>query len=286
MSLQHITPEQEFPTFTVEELEQAFTETDLDANGFIGANEVRAIFKYIQEDVTDLELDVMIKLVDKDGDSQIDQEEFVSFIYELQRGQKIDKKKLQKKQAVKQNKMLMEATADKVMVMANLARTAKLHEKSMDAVQMKMKMACKAKGGGYSMNFAEFCIALDGSQANTALKGIFDIFDMRKTGTIDYREYLICMANLISVSRPMKAKFCFEMFDEDKSGTIDKGELLNLLQATHLAEDPSFVEKKAEAVFRSGDADGSGELDFDEFVKVVNRFPNIVFPQFNVFIDG
>ena len=58
-------------SFTDEEILEAFRAFDLDKNNFIGAAEIRHVLINIGENVTDEEVDEMIRMVDKDGDGQV-----------------------------------------------------------------------------------------------------------------------------------------------------------------------------------------------------------------------
>lgn len=98
---------------------------------------------------------------------------------------------------------------------------------------------------------------------------------------MDYRCFLISMANLVTENKRQKAEYAFKLFDMDNSGSIDREELIKILMATHMSTDPSQVESKVDAIMRQGDTDGSGELEVDDFHQVAERFPNIIFPKYN-----
>jgi hypothetical protein len=61
--------------FTDEEILEAFKAFDLDKNNFIGAAEIRHVLINIGEQVTDEEVDEMIRMVDLDGDGQVSWDE-------------------------------------------------------------------------------------------------------------------------------------------------------------------------------------------------------------------
>jgi len=55
----------------------------------------------------------------------------------------------------------------------------------------------------------------------------------------------------------------FDLFDQDKSGKIDKNELVNLLQGPEME---NMVPKdQLMKYLQEVDANGDGEIDFDEF---------------------
>jgi serine/threonine-protein phosphatase 2B regulatory subunit len=56
-------------------------------------------------------------------------------------------------------------------------------------------------------------------------------------------------------------------------------ELIKILKANHMASSDKEVLKKAETVLAQADKDGDGVINFDEFVLVSKRFPNILYPS-------
>jgi|EP00672_Neobodo_designis_P025063 calmodulin len=62
-------------------------------------------------------------------------------------------------------------------------------------------------------------------------------------------------------------KEIFDLVDEDKSGEISKNELKKLMETLRLHP----TEEELTAMMREVDADGSGDIDFDEFVTVMSR---------------
>merc|ERR1740129_1922125 len=71
-----LVPAFEHRPFSDEEIKQAFDTFDLDKNRFVGAAEISHILQVIGEEVTDEEIDEMIRLCDADGDGQVTFDEF------------------------------------------------------------------------------------------------------------------------------------------------------------------------------------------------------------------
>ncbi|KAL2270086.1 hypothetical protein VTJ83DRAFT_2270 [Remersonia thermophila] len=63
-----------------QELLNAFKTFDKDGSGTISTEELRSVLKSLGENLTDAELDEMIKLADHNGDGQIDYAEFANIM--------------------------------------------------------------------------------------------------------------------------------------------------------------------------------------------------------------
>lgn len=62
----------------------------------------------------------------------------------------------------------------------------------------------------------------------------------------------------------MKAAFAY--FDKDGSGTISRDELRQCLQS----EDFSMTEEEINTMLEGVDADGDGEVDYQEFIMMMS----------------
>jgi hypothetical protein len=66
--------------FTDKEIKEAFRSFDLDENNYVGAAEIRHVLVNIGENVTDEEVDEMIRMCDRDGDGQVSYDEFYRMV--------------------------------------------------------------------------------------------------------------------------------------------------------------------------------------------------------------
>mmetsp|Transcript_45684 Transcript_45684/g.73672 ORF Transcript_45684/g.73672 Transcript_45684/m.73672 type:complete len:80 (+) Transcript_45684:10-249(+) len=67
-------------TFSESDIREAFQTFDRDGNGFIGASDLHNTYLAINENLTDDEVDELIRLCDHDGDGQVSYEEFRTMV--------------------------------------------------------------------------------------------------------------------------------------------------------------------------------------------------------------
>jgi Ca2+-binding EF-hand superfamily protein len=91
---------------------------------------------------------------------------------------------------------------------------------------------------------------------------------------------MLGLNNFTGATQDQKVTFCFHLFDEDRSNSIELGEQTDILQANHMAGDPTAVQRKAQTIMRQAD-DGDGSLTLEEFHVIAQKFPNIIFPSFD-----
>ena len=75
------------------------------------------------------------------------------------------------------------------------------------------------------------------------------------------------MLDDIPQERRLEYKDAFEMFDKNKDGKITIMELANVMRSLNL--DPT--EEELKEMIDEVDLDGNGEIDFEEFVTLMNR---------------
>mmetsp|Transcript_7448 Transcript_7448/g.4022 ORF Transcript_7448/g.4022 Transcript_7448/m.4022 type:complete len:91 (-) Transcript_7448:331-603(-) len=60
----------------------------------------------------------------------------------------------------------------------------------------------------------------------------FRLFDMNKSGRIDFREFCVALSICCLSSTEEKIRFIFGMFDNDDDGYLNKEDMLTLLNST------------------------------------------------------
>ena len=59
----------------------------------------------------------------------------------------------------------------------------------------------------------------------------------------------------------------FKAFDKDDSGTISAAELRDIMSS----QGEKFTDEEAEEIFREADTDGDGQINYEEFVKMMSN---------------
>uniref|UniRef100_A0A7S3ZDF8 EF-hand domain-containing protein n=1 Tax=Lotharella globosa TaxID=91324 RepID=A0A7S3ZDF8_9EUKA len=284
----------QFGPFTNKEVRKAFDSFDLDKNGFIGVGELRTIYTAIGEEVTDAELDEMIKMVDTDGDGQCDFSEFQKMIFryaeraydedeisdtgdEKDEGAHRDTKhSVVVKKPVKESKAL--DTKKRAAHLREVISKLKISQETIDAVFKKFTKSDKP-----SIMYTEFCELMERPKSKDMAE-LFGLFGGKGTaGNLDVREFLVGLSGFCATSKKDRIAFAFKLFDEDGSGFISRPELVKILKVNYMATSASQVQKKADAIMRQADKDGDHQISMEEFEDVCARFPNLLFPQHNSF---
>ena len=274
--------------FTDQEIWEAFIAFDLDHNNFVGAAEIRHVLINIGEQVTDEEVDEMIRMVDRDGDGQVGFEEFFEMVTGgrkpppgLGGGGKLGAVGAGGAAgtvaiAPPTGQSVVQARNAKKQGLDDFSRDNNIKPESIKKAYKRFQATDKDKSG--MIDYTEFCEVLQIDPSPQCEK-VFQMYDYDKSGQIDIREFMIGLANFTGAGKDDKLKFAFMIFDEEGNGVITKGELTKILKANHMASSESEVTRKADTIMAQADKDGDGVVTFDEFVIVSKKFPNILFPS-------
>ncbi|KAF7031240.1 hypothetical protein CFC21_042601 [Triticum aestivum] len=97
------------------------------------------------------------------------------------------------------------------------------------------------------------------------LQDMINEVDADGNGTIDFPEFLNLMARKMKdTDSEEELKEAFRVFDKDQNGFISAAELRQVM--TNLGEKLS---EEVEEMVREADVDGDGQINYDEFVKVM-----------------
>jgi calcium-dependent protein kinase len=93
--------------------------------------------------------------------------------------------------------------------------------------------------------------------------------DTDSSGTVDYTEFIAATLDSQIYLKEEYLKAAFDMFDKDGSGKIDNEEVIVLLNGEELK---SLASKDAIGIaLHEIDANGDGEIDFDEFKQMMKK---------------
>ncbi|KAL4218201.1 hypothetical protein ACF0H5_022937 [Mactra antiquata] len=97
---------------------------------------------------------------------------------------------------------------------------------------------------------------------------VFRTFDRDKNGFVDFEEFIIGVYVSAGTDVEQKLRWAFKMYDIDGNGVIDKDELSAIIKAVYRAvgTDVDYPpEVLADKLFKEMDADGNGEISWEEF---------------------
>lgn len=179
--------------FTDEEILEAFKAFDLDKNNFVGAAEIRHVLINIGEQVTDEEVDEMIRMVDSDGDGQVSWDEFYSMVtggkkppagfgMEAKGGAAAGRSSAPPPPT---GQNVVQARNTKKQALDQFAKENNLKPESIKKAYKRFQATDKDKSG--VMDYTEFCEVLQ-VDPSPLCENVFRLYDYDKTGQIDARE--------------------------------------------------------------------------------------------------
>jgi len=98
------------------------------------------------------------------------------------------------------------------------------------------------------------------------LQDMINEVDADGNGTIDFPEFLNLMARKMKdTDSEEELREAFRVFDKDQNGFISAAELRHVM--TNLGE--KLTDEEVDEMIREADVDGDGQINYDEFVKVM-----------------
>ncbi|MBV7338832.1 EF-hand domain-containing protein [Chloroflexi bacterium TSY] len=136
-----------------------------------------------------------------------------------------------------------------------------------------------ASGDDRLIDLAEFQKAL-GLRDKHMAHQIFTLFDYDSSGTVNQREFLESVDQLVVGSDESKLKFAFDLHDGNRSGAIDEEEMRQIITSglveNRLDFSPEQVDSLVHTMFQKADTNQSGDITFDEFQAVVAEYPALL----------
>ncbi len=92
---------------------------------------------------------------------------------------------------------------------------------------------------------------------------------MDGNGVIDYNEFLTCAINKDKILSQENLEYCFNAFDLDGSGSITLDEITKIFKSSKSSGEELESFKK---ILNESDANGDGEISFEEFKDIMKKF--------------
>jgi calcium-dependent protein kinase len=99
------------------------------------------------------------------------------------------------------------------------------------------------------------------------MKELMTEMDVDGSGSIDYTEFLAATLDKKQYEQESICWAAFQVFDSDGSGSISKAELEKVLASGQLEQ--VMGSQAVERVMKDCDADNDGQIDFNEFMKMM-----------------
>ncbi|XP_038902291.1 calmodulin-like protein 11 [Benincasa hispida] len=108
--------------------------------------------------------------------------------------------------------------------------------------------------------------SLDQNPTEEELQDMIKEVDVDGNGTIEFTEFLNLMAKKIKeTDAEEELKEAFKVFDKDQNGYISATELRHVM--INLGE--KLTDDEVEQMIKEADLDGDGQVNFEEFVKMM-----------------
>ncbi|XP_010024216.1 calmodulin-like protein 11 [Eucalyptus grandis] len=132
---------------------------------------------------------------------------------------------------------------------------------------------CLFDEDGYGcMTFEEFATIIKSLDHSLSKKELQDMIDKATAadgnGVIEFAKFMGLMAHDIkeATDEEEELKEAFKVFDKDQDGYISPSELRHVM--INLGE--KLTEEEAQQMISEADLDGDGQVDFEEFVKLMS----------------
>lgn len=127
----------------------------------------------------------------------------------------------------------------------------------------------------------QFALFRDRNKKNLFADRIFDLFDVKRNGVIEFGEFVRSLG-IFHPDAPVKDKiaFAFKLYDLRQTGYIEREELkemvLALLDESDLILSDDVIEMIVEKTYSEADTKGDGRIDEEEWKEFVTKNPSLM----------
>jgi len=272
-------------TFTEDAIEKAFTMFDLDKNGYIGVAELKHILIMMGEHISDEEVDMMISMLDLNGDGQVSFKEFKAMAESpdpaeedfLQGGIPAH---TSESIALQQRN---EQAEKKREVFTRCVQTCRMEKEDvygmLKMVKHKHSSSRSLSHESFYVGYEDICELMPAASL-LSRSDCRTIFDLLRGGeeTIDSRDLITTFTNFVAgFGLEERCKLAFDMYDVDHSGYLSIDEVEEMMMSTNLTT-RDLIKKRAENFMLCADTDRSGGITIDEFIVAAEKLPNLLYP--------
>ena len=278
--------------FSEESIQKAFNLFDLDSNGYIGVAELKHILILMGELVTDEEVDMMISMLDLNGDGQVS---FLEFKAMVESPDPSNDDFLEKKiySPSKNDSALLKQQQQKRDVFMRTVQTANMDK---DDVYRMLKTIRDMSPSSRNLSHEEYQIGYEDlcqlmptvlGYSRSDCRQLFTLLcssssDSGEGGsdTIDSRNLIMTYTNFVPGFQSLeeRCKLAFDMYDVDRSGYLSLDEVEAMMTSTNLLS-RDLVKKRAENFMNCADTDMSGGITIDELIVAAEKLPNLLYPS-------
>jgi len=102
-------------------------------------------------------------------------------------------------------------------------------------------------------------------------ENVFRTFDTNKSGTIDFREFMLALHVTSNGTPEEKLAWAFKMYDIDGSGSIDFNEMKRVVSAVYEMLGADGHLGKSQELFTKLDQNSDGLVSQEEFVAIIKK---------------
>nr|GMD80911.1 calmodulin-like protein 8 [Ipomoea batatas] len=108
--------------------------------------------------------------------------------------------------------------------------------------------------------------SLDQNPTEEELQEMMNDVDTGNNGAIEFKEFLNALSKRMEDTySEEELKEAFKVFDKDQNGYISANELRNVM----ISLGEKLTEEEADQMIREADLDGDGQVNYDDFVKMM-----------------